>query len=298
MTITVSRRKRMFRRIGFLFMAVLVGLYIVFPAAMAVAAVFPTQESVGAPPDGFAEVALETGDGVTLAGWYAPSTNGAAIILVHGAGNSREGVRRYAEMLVRHGYGVLALDLRGHGESDGTSNRLGWQGTLDIEAAAAYLQAQPGVESLGALGLSMGGEVLLGAASSVPAMKSIVADGATRRCTDELRALPSERSLVRNFTARVMYATVQILTGQEPPDPPLLESMQDAAGTRFLFIAGGSNDLEVDFNELFADTLGERSELWVAPDASHTGALSRYPEEYEQRVIGFFDGVLLGETTS
>jgi pimeloyl-ACP methyl ester carboxylesterase len=294
MTITFSRRKRAFRWLGVLFVLVIIGLYVVFPVVMGIVAVFPIKDSVGVAPDGFNEIALETSDGVTLAGWYTPTRNGAAIVLVHGAGNSREGVRRYADLLAGHGYGVLAIDLRGHGESEGAVNKLGWQGTRDIEAAAAYLQSQPGVERIGALGLSMGGEVLLGAAFTVPAMQAIVADGATRRCTEELRALPSERSLVRSYTARVMYATVQVLTGQNPPEPPLLDSMQQAEDTRFYLIAGGSNALEVDFNELFAETLGARAELWVAPDATHTGALNRYPDEYEQRVIGFFDETLIG----
>ena len=46
-------------------------------------------------------------------------------------------------------------------------------------------------------------------------MTAIVADGATRRSVDELLALPSERPLVRNFTARVMYAAVRILMGRK-----------------------------------------------------------------------------------
>ena len=161
-----------------------------------------------------------------------------------------------------------------------------------MRAAAAYLQEQPEVTTIGGLGLSLGGEVLLGAASGVPALRAIVADGATQRSLDELRALPSERPLVRNFTARVMFATVQLLSGDDPPQPPLLESMVEAEGTTFLLIAAGSDTQEVDFNTLFAETVGERATLWVAPDASHTGAFKRYPDEYKRRVIAFFDAAL------
>jgi fermentation-respiration switch protein FrsA (DUF1100 family) len=71
--------------------------------------------------------------------------------------------------------------------------------------------------------------------------------------------------------------------------------MLEANSTSFLFIAGGAKKMEVDFNELFAETIGERSELWIAPEASHTGAFTRYPDEYEQRVIDFFDRTLLGQ---
>jgi dienelactone hydrolase len=292
MTLRLPSRRRVLRWIVFLVIAAIVGLYVVLPIGAGVAVVFPYKESVGAPPDGFEEITLKTDDGVTLAGWYRPPTNGAAIILLHGAGNSRERVRRYADMLVSHGYGVLALDLRGHGSSKGTTNRLGWQGTRDVGAAVAYLQTREEVQTIGGLGLSMGGEVLLGAASAYPVIEAIAADGATHRCLDELWALPSERPLYRNFVARVMFATVQLLSGDDPPKP-LLDSMVEAESTAFLLIAAGSSDQEVDFNELFVGTVGERAILWVAPGASHTGAFSRYPDEYEQRLIAFFDAALL-----
>jgi pimeloyl-ACP methyl ester carboxylesterase len=272
-----------------------VGLYIVLPVGVGVVATFPAREAVGPPPDGFEEITLKTDDGVTLAGWYAPPANGAAIVLLHGAGGSREDVRPYAAMLARHGYGVLALDLRGHGQSGGRTNRLGWQGTADVGAAVKYLQARPDVEQIGGLGLSMGGEALLGAASTYPALKAIVADGATRRCVAEQLALPVEQPLYRNFTARVMFATVQVLSGDQPPKP-LLDSMVEAQSARFLLIAGGANALEVAFNELFAITVGEQASLWVAPRAPHTGAFDLYGDRYERLVIAFLDETLLGHS--
>ncbi len=279
--------KRLLRWMALFIAAAIVVVYIVLPIGLGAAAVAPLKSAVGAPPIGFQTLMLNTEDGVALAAWYAPPTNGTAIILIHGAGGSREAVRGYAEMLTRHGYGVLAIDLRGHGESTGTSNRYGWQGTRDIGAAVAYLQSHSEVKSIGGLGISLGGEVLLGAASTYPAITAIVADGASQRCIEELTALPAEQPLYRNFTARVMYTAVQALTGETPPKP-LLASMQAATDTHFLLIAAGANEREVAFNELFADALGTRAGRWVALDTPHTGAFERYPAEYEQRVIEFF----------
>jgi len=293
----MNRKKRLtsiFRWIAIILGCLIVGLYILFPVGMGIAAIVPGKETVNSTPVGFEPVELTTEDGINLYGWYAPPTNGAAIVLLHGAGGSREQLRPYADMLAQHGYGVLTLDLRGHGMSAGPTNRLGWLSTPDVKAAVDYLQAQEGVEQIGGLGLSMGGEVLLGAVSEVPALRAVVADGATRRSTQELLALPSERPLVRNFTARVMFAAVQLLGGGRPPKP-LLESMLEAETASFLFIAGGAEQMEVAFNERFAESLGARAEVWIAPEAAHTGAFSRYPDEYEQRVVEFFDRVLLGE---
>ena len=134
--------------------------------------------------------------------------------------------------------------------------------------------------------------MLLGAASKYPAIKAVAADGATARSLDELMALPAERPLYRNFTARVVYAAVQVLSGEAPP-LPLLDSMLAAPSTSYLFIAGGANEREVAFNELFAASTSNQSQLWIAPAAPHTGAFGLYPGEYEQRVIAFFDRVVL-----
>ncbi len=283
---------RLLRGIGWTILGLILALYIGFPVAMAVAAVWPSHADVGAAPEGFREVTITTSDDIELAAWYSASTNRAAVIVVHGAGGSREGMRRQTAMLTKHGYGVLSLDLRGHGDSEGAVNRLGWEGTRDVAAAVEFLEQQDGVDVIGALGSSMGGEVLLGATGECPQIRAAISDGATRRCTEELLALPSERPLVRNFIARVMYSTVRLLTWTEPPQP-LLGEMLRSESKSFMLIAAGDDELEVAFNQYFADTLDERATLWVVPSVTHTGALSQYPEEYEQRVISFLDDYLL-----
>lgn len=284
--------KRVLWGFGIVLLAAVGLLYLALPIGMGIYTVLPGREAVGGVPEGFEQVKLETDDGVSLAAWYRPPDNGAAIILIHGAGASRESLRPYAEMLAGQGYGVLALDLRGHGESKGKTNRLGWQGTRDVGAAVDFLQGRSEVQSIGGLGLSMGGEVLLGAAGDYPEIQAIVTDGATRRSTEELLALESERPLVRNYTARVMYATVRLLSGDAPPRP-LLESMLASESTRFLLIAAGQNALETAFNQLFATTLGDRASLWVVPEAAHMGAFQLRPDEYEQRLISFFQKALI-----
>jgi pimeloyl-ACP methyl ester carboxylesterase len=275
--------------IGVLILLVYIGL----PIGMAIATVTPNREASDQPPAGFNEITLTTEDNETLAAWYLPPQNGAVIILIHGAGGSRSGMRNYAEMLAKNGYGVMALDLRGHGQSSGKTNRLGWDSTLDVGAAVSNLLGRAEVKRIGGMGVSMGGEVLLGAVSQYPALAAVVADGATRRCLEDLMTLPEERPLVRNFTARVMYAGVQLFSGEQSPQPTLLTSMTQAESTRFLWIAAGGNSLETTFNRLFASSIGQRGDLWVAPDVAHTGAFARYPDEYEQRVVGFFNQTLL-----
>jgi uncharacterized protein len=268
-------------------LAIAILLYIALPAGFGVFALLPFRDQPGDPPAEFEEVTLTAEDGVILQAWYHPPANGSAVILIHGAGSSRNSLRPYATMLVRHGYGVLAMDMRGHGQSEGRTNRFAWQGTGRRRRGRRLSQGSRGSADHPGNGDLGRGEALLGAASRYPEIRAIVTDGATRRCTEELLALESERPLVRSFTARVMFASVQLFGGQPPPEP-LLESMLTSGSTRFLLIAAGSDRTEVAFNELFANQLGERASLWVVPGAGHTAAYSLYPQEYEQNVIDFF----------
>ncbi len=64
--------------------------------------------------------------------------------------------------------------------------------------------------------------------------------------------------------------------------------MRGTQSTRYLLIAAGNNRLETAFNQLFARTISSRAALWVAPGVDHTGAFARNPQEYEQRVVDFF----------
>ena len=114
-------------------------LLAVMPFAMALMATHAPrwaiqESSLGIPHQ---EVAIETADGRELSAWYVPSTNRTAVLLSHGSGGSRERVAAHVRMLARHGYGVLALDNPGNGESEGHSNGLGDNAQPAVDAASA-----------------------------------------------------------------------------------------------------------------------------------------------------------------
>jgi hypothetical protein len=131
------------------------------------------------------EVRMTTSDGLTLAGWYVASRNGTAVIVFPG----RSGPLDHARMLVRHGYGVLLLDRRGTGESEGDGIVTGWNGDKDILAAIDFLAARPDVREgrIGGLGLSVGGEILLQTAARSGALRAVVTEGAGARSIRDQR---------------------------------------------------------------------------------------------------------------
>jgi len=107
-------------------------------------------------------VRLTSADDVGIsAAFYAPASNTTpGVILIHSLGKTREEWAPFIPMLQHAGFAVLAIDLRGHGES---KRRLTGQGPqsmdyrnftprdfqdmlLDIDAAFNWFAAQPGVD--------------------------------------------------------------------------------------------------------------------------------------------------------
>ena len=177
--------RRMLRRAALGLVALLGAVFVLVPSAVAILATHRPREAVtlgdlGRPVE---QVAITTADALELHGAYVPSRNGAAVI-VYPASSTREPVAR---MLVRHGYGVLMLQMRGSGASEGDPNMFGWGASRDLDAAASYLAHRTDVRSdkIGGIGFSVGGEQMIEAASDNVALRAVVSEGAGKRSLRE-----------------------------------------------------------------------------------------------------------------
>jgi len=245
------------------------------------------ESALGVPHE---EVRVATVDGRKLSGWYVPSRNGAAVLVSHGSGGSRGRLPRHVEMLARHGYGVLALDNPGNGESEGHSNGLGDNAQTGIDAGLDWLERRPDVDPgrIAGFGLSLGGEVLLEAASHDERLAAVVADGAARPMAQEQvnepGALPGAMLWLAEQEGRA-------ISGMEP-SRSLVGIMPAIAPTPVLLVAGGRVLEEPPVSRMYQRAGGESVQVWVAPGAAHTGGLRRHPAEYEKRTVGFLDRAL------
>jgi uncharacterized protein len=287
-----SRRWRYLRRTLLAVAALVVGFEVV--AAMAFAYVFThaarpvvPEAALGTP---YEEVTFTTSDGLELAGWYIPSRNGAAVIAFPG----RKGPQPHARMLARHGYGVLLFDRRGEGESEGDPNTLGWAGDRDLQAAVAFLHSRPDVDRdrIGGLGLSVGGEMLLQSAAESNALKAVVSEGAGTRSIREHVHVSGMARWILLPQWSVITAATAVLSNHAPP--PALNELVGRIAPRPVFLIYTPHGQGAEtLNPTFHAAAGEPKTIWEIPEASHTGGLDARPEEYERRVIAFFDEALL-----
>jgi hypothetical protein len=287
-----SRRRKIAHAVGWIAGALVVAQFAVLPFVAAVVASHAVRLPVEstALPIAHADVRLRTADGEAIAAWYVPSRNGAAVVIVHGAGDSRTGTVGHIQLLVRHGYGVLAIDLPGHGESGGHANLLGANAQPAVTAAVDWLARRQDVDPqrIGALGLSLGAEVLLEAAARDPRIRAVVADGAERASDDRVLGVGSELERAVGVVARV---ATRAITGMREA-PPLTGLLPRVAPRRILLIAAGGRPDEIPVNRAYQHVAGPVATLWTIPGAQHTQGLARAPAEYEVRVAGFLDAAL------
>ena len=244
----------------------------------------------------YRDVEFRANDGVRLSGWYIPSSNRAAVVMLHGAGSTRSSVLDHTVVLTRHGYGVLLFDARGHGRSDGRAMDFGWFGDLDVAAAVSFLQTQPDVDDtrIAAVGMSMGGEEAIGAAASDGRIRAVVAEGATNRMSADQAWLSDEygwRGVIQEGVEWLLYNAADILTSAEPP-LSLRDAVSVVAPRPVLLIAAGGVAEEGHASRYIQAASPDTVDIWVVPETGHTAALDTHPEEWEARVASFLDDAL------
>jgi len=92
-------------------------------------------------------VEVKAADGVPVRGtFYKPAATGApGVLLIHDAGSDRAQLDGVAERLSKEGFGVLAIDLRGHGASK--NEKLDWAKLSESERKTAWASAQRDVDA-------------------------------------------------------------------------------------------------------------------------------------------------------
>ncbi|MGF1505287.1 MAG: alpha/beta fold hydrolase [Chloroflexi bacterium] len=225
----------------------------------------------------YEDIILITSDGLTLEGWYVPPQNGATIIMAHGFTGNRATMLDEMQVLAEAGYGLIAVDHRAHGRSEGELVTFGYEEQLDLEAAYAYLLEQPDVdpERIGVYGESMGASAVLFFAADNPAVEAVVVQTPYASITDTAEVS------VQFFTGLPPFPFAPMIVAfaqQHYPDNVRardiapIEDVDDIAPRPVLLMVAGEDVVVSPEGWLEnAESFGPHVELWYEPEVEHAG---------------------------
>ena len=238
------------------------------------------------------DVAFRTADGLALRAWYAPSANGAAIVLAHGYAGNRMQFVNEARLLVRAGYGVLLFDFRGQGESEGDRIGIGDPARRDVRAAIAFAASQPDVNAdrLGIVGFSAGAAPVAQVAADDPRIRAVALEGSAA-------SLESAMRHHRGRLGRLWVGPVLLLLRAAgiDVDATRADTAVPRIAPRPLLLVHG--DQEPDSVQMGMRTLYAKAHmpkrLLIVRGAGH-GHYAKAPEGevYERELLALFNGAL------
>jgi uncharacterized protein len=234
-------------------------------------------------------VELTSFDGTPLRGSYFPSKNGAAVIVQHGYGGHRGTVLHIASMLHNHGFSVITMDLRGHGESGGEIVTFGRDESKDMQVVFDYLSQRSEVnpEKIGIYGWSLGGATVLLHGAMNPDVKAVAADSPfdainyenMAEFSDTIWPLPMLLKFFSSIRADVDFET-------EAPIAHL-----DAYKTKPLFLMLAGSDTVVDpksGDRLLKKLNNKNVKVWKEPSFGHVRFSFDAAERFERELVQFF----------
>ena len=240
----------------------------------------------------YEEITLTAPDGVQVPGWYVPGQNGAAIVAVAGFNSNRSHALADFGFLAQAGYGLVVFDQRNCSQP-GIPQTLGYNEALDVVGAANYLKAQDGVEHVGAIGFSAGGTATLLAAAQEPAIEATIALGGYHNLEADMLDPEADHGWYDALMRRLIVAAFKRRSGVHPRDASPIDVVADIAPRPLLLIYG---EHEPPSGDALYEAARDPKELWIVEGANHGGYRGAAPEEYEGRVLAFFDEHLLSAT--
>lgn len=229
---------------------------------------------------------LRPSDGLKLKGWFLPSNKSSnTIIVMHGYPTNKANVLPSSMFLLKK-FNVFLFDFRSFGESEGSYTTAGYKEVNDLEAAVKYLKNRKDVKNIGALGFSLGGSVAI--MTKKDNIKAVVADSAYSNLNNMIEAMYRNFLLFKYPFVQLTKAYSKIFFGLDPKNVSPESAIKDI--NKPVLIIHGKKDSQIPVNEAYVlHDANKKTELWIAENADHGKIYALNKEEYEKRVLEFFE---------
>lgn len=222
-----------------------------------------------------------------------PSDTAGAVIVIPPTTAGGRGTRLdKVDMFARHGYGVVTFESRRCAGMGPLS--LGYKETSEVGDVLAYLKTRPDVGRIGIYGFSSAGAASVMAAAKYPEIAAVIAEGGYGDFAEGAVGIGTNGdSVLESIYRRSVGVSYRAITGVNISRLSPIDVIGQIAPRPILLIYGSYEpSLAGAYKQLAA--AGDNADLWVVEGATHGAYFKVAPEEYERRVIAFFDAALLG----
>lgn len=249
-----------------------------------------------------ADFEVSAPDGAKLRGWKVRPEipNGDWVVLLHGIADNRSGQTGYAQFLLAHGYGVVMMDLRAQGESEGAIATYSWKERDDSRATDDALLANEPVRHLFYFGESLGAAIALQSAAIDPRIAGVVAEDPfsnLREVTYDYAGMQFSPLLGKTL---FRPASIVALSQAEKEGGFKVADVSPERSVALrpfpVLLICGTEDHRIPCRHarrIFRQAAGPK-ELWVVKGAGHTMAYGVAHDEFEKRVLEFFGSAAEG----
>jgi fermentation-respiration switch protein FrsA (DUF1100 family) len=240
-------------------------------------------------------------DQTKLAAWYFESSKPTSktVLLFHGLSDNRGGMVGYSLFLLREQYNVLIPDWRAHGESGGDLASYGLIEATDVKAWIDWIEKRNKFSASYALGESYGAAILLQTLEQDQRICAAVAESPfasfREAAYDRLgQQVGSGEKVGRSIffpIAEFGFVIADWKYGFDLTRANPLLSLRNSTTPMLLIHGDADTNLPVRHSRLLYSLNRNRPncEYWESKDAEHSSTHGKYRQEFEARVLEWFN---------
>jgi len=252
---------------------------------------------------GFEEISFHVHDEkshgkLKIAAWWIPAgVSNRCVVIVHGYADAKVGGIAWAPTFRAMGYNVLAIDLRAHGESEGTQTTAGFFERHDLSQVIDQVRlARPAAtREIVLFGVSLGAAVVGATAAMRTDIAAVIMDCPYSDYATAAKTHARANGMPGPFFQKIAINWAEKLSGADFAACSPVKVIPTLNCP--LMVIHGADDLfvdPIDMDAVEAAINSRRPELgptvyWRAIDTHHVSALKTDSQEFRRRIEAFLN---------
>lgn len=245
--------------------------------------------------DSFEKTTCISYDGITLSGYIRKNyQENPWIVFVHGYAGNLSNMIPYINHFVDKNYNILAVDLRGHGESEGKYYGLSYLDAYDINSWVEEIKNKWDASKVVLFGISMGGASCLRTAAKYNNdISAVISDSAPSNMKKVfLRILKHNFGILAKPLMLTVEVWLKMIAKFSFADTGLIKDIKNMCVPTLIVHGCDDGFVPVSMASDIFDCIGKYKEKLLIKKADHTKSVMVAPELYWERVDKFLSTYL------